>query len=141
VDFNSKSVDQTKKELDSLLDTWHRAAAESDFNQYFNLMAADAVFVGTDASEVWTKDAFMNFSKPYFKEGNAWNFKKIKRNIYLDKTSQTAWFNETLDTWMGVCRGSGVMQYNNNQWKIKHYVLSLTVPNEKINKVISVIKN
>jgi hypothetical protein len=140
IDLNSKSPDETKKELDSILNTWHQAAGDAHFEAYFNLMADDAVYVGTDASEVWNKQAFMDFAKPFFDKGKAWNFKKINRHIYLDKTLTTAWFDETLDTWMGVCRGSGVLQYNHNQWKIKHYVLSLTVPNEKMEKVISVIK-
>ena len=45
-----------------------------------------------------------------------------------------------LDTWMGVCRGSGVVKKVNGDWKIEHYVLSLTVPNENINAVVKVNK-
>ncbi len=127
--------------IDKTMNRWHRAAAEADFNTYFDLMADDAVFVGTDASEVWDKKSFMAFSKPYFDKGKAWNFKKIKRNIYLSTDMKTAWFDETLDTWMGVCRGSGVLQKTGTVWRIKHYVLSLTVPNDKIKKVMSVIQN
>ncbi len=67
--------------------------------------------------------------------------KKIKRHIYLAENQKTAWFDETLDTWMGVCRGAGVLQKNGQTWLIKHYVLSLTVSNDKIKKVISVIQN
>jgi len=141
VDFNSKSPDKTKKELDSLLNTWHQAAGNADFKNYFDLLDNDAVYVGTDASEVWTKQAFMDFAKPYFDKGKAWNFKKIKRHIYLNNSLQTAWFDETLDTWMGVCRGSGILQYDQDTWRIKHYVLSLCVPNDKMDKVIRVIRS
>jgi hypothetical protein len=140
IDFNSKSPEKTKKELDSLLDIWHQAAGNADFKTYFDLMDKDAVYVGTDASEVWTKQAFMDFAKPYFDKGKAWNFKKIKRHIYLNNSLQTAWFDETLDTWMGVCRGSGVLQYGQDTWRIKHYVLSLCVPNEKMDTVRRIIR-
>ncbi len=133
--------ENAKKEIAQTIDNWHQAAGNSNFQQYFDLMDDNAVFVGTDSSEVWTKKAFMKFAKPYFDKGKAWNFKKIKRHIYTDSLSpNTAWFDETLNTWMGVCRGSGVLQYKNNRWLIEHYVLSLTVPNDKINSVIRVIK-
>ncbi len=128
------------KQIDQSLDRWHKAAAEADFITYFDLLSDDAVFVGTDASEVWDKKSFMAFSKPYFDKGKAWDFKKIKRNIYLSTNMKTAWFDETLNTWMGVCRGSGVLQKTDSIWRLKHYVLSLTVPNDKIKKVMSVIQ-
>ncbi len=51
-----------------------------------------------------------------------------------------AWFDELLDTWMGVCRGSGVLVKNGDSWKIKQYVLSLTVPNSNIDEVIKINK-
>ena len=41
---------------------------------------------------------------------------------------------------MGVCRGSGVLEKTGNDWKIKHYVLSLTIPNDNINDVIKINK-
>ncbi len=130
------------EEVSRTLDRWHRAAAEADFDTYFSLMDRDAIFVGTDASEVWNKDAFMAFAKPYFDKGKAWHFKKINRHVYRDSVSPaTVWFDETLDTWMGGCRGSGVLINKDGKWLIKHYVLSLTVPNEKMNQVISVIRH
>ena len=45
-------------------------------------------------------------------------------------------FDELLDTWMGVCRGSGVIELVDKKLKIKHYVLSLTIPNDIIDDVI-----
>ncbi len=62
---------------------------------------------------------------------------------YLQRFRQFChgWFDETLDTWMGVCRGSGVLINKNGKWLIKQYVLSLTVPNEKMKEVIFVLSN
>ena len=48
-----------------------------------------------------------------------------------------AWFDELLDTHMKICRGSGVLvDQGNGQWKIKHYVLSMTVPNENVDEIV-----
>ena len=41
---------------------------------------------------------------------------------------------------MGTCRGSGVLEKTNDSWKIKHYVLSVTIPNDDIQKVIDAKK-
>ena len=49
---------------------------------------------------------------------------------------QFAWFDELLETEMGICRGSGVLKLEENTWKIKHYVLSATIPNELMKQVI-----
>ena len=37
---------------------------------------------------------------------------------------------------MKICQGSGVLVKENGVWKIKHYVLSVTVPNDNINEVV-----
>ena len=125
-------------EVNKLLDQWHIDVANADFNAYFGKMADNFVFVGTDVTEVWTKQTFADFSKPYFKNKQTWTFKAIKRNIYFSEENKIAWFDEVLNTWMGLCRGSGVLIKKNNQWLINHYVLSVTVQNENINEVIEI---
>ena len=42
-----------KKAVNELINTWHRAAYEADFETYFGILADDGVFIGTDASENW----------------------------------------------------------------------------------------
>jgi hypothetical protein len=134
------NIDLEKEQINSLLDAWHESAAEANFNNYFNAMSAESVFVGTDAAEVWNVKHFKDFSKPYFDKGAAWSFKAIDRNIYLNSDGKIAWFDELLDTWMGVCRGSGVLKKTENGWKIEHYVLSVTVPNDNIQDVVAINK-
>jgi ketosteroid isomerase-like protein len=129
-----------KNKIQTTIDSWHIAAGEANFENYFGLLTEDAIFIGTDAAEVWNKTEFMAFSKPYFDQGKAWNFKAIQRNIYLDASGNVAWFDELLDTWMQLCRGSGVLKKVNGQWKIAHYVLSITIPNEEIDPVIALKK-
>ncbi len=116
--------------MEAALDNWHAAAARADFDAYFDLMTLDAVFIGTDATENWQRKEFEEFSKPYFDRGKAWSFTPIERNIYF--TNGVCYFDELLDTQMGICRGSGILKNVNGDWKIAHYVLSIAVPNENV---------
>lgn len=132
--------DHFEKAIEEVVAKWHKAASEADADTYFGLMTDDSYFIGTDQTERWTKEQFMSYAKGAFKEAPAWDFKTIERNIILDRGGNTGWFDEKLDTWMGVCRGSGVVERTPDGWKIKHYVLSVTVPNDKIQKFIEIVK-
>ena len=116
------------------------AAAEANFDAYFGKMDTISVFIGTDASENWTKKEFSDFSKPYFDKGKAWDFKTLERNIYVNTSGDFVWFDELLNTWMGTCRGSGVLEKKGETWKIKHYVLSVAIPNGDVQKIIAAKK-
>ncbi len=135
-----ETKETAKNKINALLNDWHLAATEANFKNYFGKMDSISVFIGTDATENWTKTAFEKFSKPYFDKGKAWDFKTLKRNIYISNLGNFAWFDELLHTWMGTCRGSGVLEKNENTWKIKHYVLSVSIPNEDVQKVIDAKK-
>ena len=137
---SAKIVDKSiaKKEINTVLDDWHKAAAEANFNNYFDVIAEDGIFIGTDATENWNKTQFIAFSKPYFDKGRAWNFKALERNIYFSEDSNIIWFDELLKTQMKICRGSGVMIKTKKGWKIKHYVLSMTVPNENVDEIVKI---
>jgi hypothetical protein len=138
----SKKIDviAEKAQINTVLNSWHLNAAETNFDAYFGAMTNESVFVGTDAAEVWSFQEFKDFSKPYFDKGSAWNFTAVDRNIYLNSDGEIAWFDEVLDTWMGICRGSGVLKKVENTWKIEHYVLSLTIPNDNIKQVKNINK-
>ncbi|WP_027378445.1 nuclear transport factor 2 family protein [Chryseobacterium daeguense] len=128
--------DKEKTEIATMLDGFNVAAAKSDFNTYFNYFADESTFIGTDATEVWDKKAFMVWAKPYFDKKKTWNFTSLKRNIYFSKDGKLAWFDELLDTQMKICRGSGVVEKIKGEWKVKQYVLSVTVPNDVVDKVV-----
>ena len=98
------------------------------------------LFLLVDASENWTKKEFSDFSKPYFDKGKAWDFKTLERNIYVNTSGDFVWFDELLNTWMGTCRGSGVLEKKGKIWKIKYYVLSVSIPNDDVQKIIAVKK-
>lgn len=131
-------LEKEKTEIAQMLDGFNVAAAKADFITYFNYFADESTFIGTDATEVWDKKAFMIWAKPYFDKKSTWNFKALKRNVYFSKGGKIAWFDELLDTQMKICRGSGVVEKINGQWKVKQYVLSMTIPNDVVNKVVEV---
>ncbi|WP_295230903.1 nuclear transport factor 2 family protein [uncultured Chryseobacterium sp.] len=126
-----------KTAINTMLDGFNTAAAKADFNTYFGYFADESTFIGTDATEVWDKKEFMVWAKPYFDKKQTWNFTSLKRNIYFSKDGRLAWFDELLDTQMKICRGSGVVEKINGQWKVRQYVLSMAVPNEIVDKVVT----
>ncbi|RNA62120.1 hypothetical protein D1631_09350 [Chryseobacterium nematophagum] len=131
-----EKFEKDKKEISKMLDDFNGAAAKADFTTYFSYFADESTFIGTDATEVWDKQAFMIWAKPYFDKKKTWNFTSLKRNIYFAKDGKLAWFDELLDTQMKICRGSGVVEKIEGQWKVKQYVLSVTVPNDVVDKVV-----
>lgn len=136
--LNYKESDE-KEQVNRTLDAWHKAAAEANFNVYFGMMTDDAIFIGTDPTENWDLKAFQAFAKPYFDRGKAWDFKAIERHVYFDKSGKLAWFDELLNTQMKICRGSGVLVKIGAAWKVKHYVLSMTIPNDNTDEVVKII--
>lgn len=127
-----------KKNVSKVLDDLNAFAANADFKNYFDLFATESSFIGTDATEVWNKKEFMEWSKPFFESKKTWNFTSLKRNISFSADGKYAWFDELLNTQMKLCRGSGVLEKTGNQWKIKQYVLSQTIPNDVNDDVIKI---
>ncbi len=135
--FLSFSKETQEKALNTLLDTWHKNAAEANLEAYFELTSEDFVFLGTDPKERWTKQAFYTFCKPYFEDGKGWEFTKISRNWTFSKNGKIAWFDENLNTWMRECRGSGVFVKQKGKWKLSQYNLTVLIENEKIKDFIA----
>ncbi len=138
VSLSAQNSEATKSEINALVDNWHKAAADVNYDAYFGALTEDAIFIGTDATENWNKRAFQDFAKPYFDKGKAWNFTALQRNIYFSADGKLAWFDELLNTQMKICRGSGVLVKVRNTWKIKHYVLSMTIPNDNSDAVVKI---
>ena len=134
-----KSSENVKEEINLVLDIWHKAAGQANFNAYFDVLTDDAIYIGTDPTENWSKQEFIKFAKPFFDRGRAWNFTALERNIYFSSDKKTVWFDELLNTQMKICRGSGVLVVDEKgNWKIKHYVLSMTIPNDNTDEVVKI---
>ena len=127
----------------AVLDGWHEAAAAADEEKYFSYFTPDAVFLGTDGTERWTRDQFRKWAHPYFAKGKAWSFRSVSRWISFAPDRTVAWFDEALDTPnMGPCRGSGVLLRvgDTNTWKIAQYNLSIPIPNALTDEVVARIR-
>ena len=126
----------TEKAVAVVLDDWHLAAAQADEVRYFSHFAEGAVFLGTDATERWTKAAFRSWAHPFFARGKAWNFRSMRRAITMSQDGHTAWFDEDLTTPnLGPCRGSGVLTCDKDRWLIQQYNLSVPIPNALMDAV------
>lgn len=127
----------------AVLTDFHDAASKADGPRYFNHMTADAVFIGTDATERWTKPEFQAYAKPYFDKGKGWTYTAVpgRRYVTIAPDGNTAWFDEALmNEKYGECRGSGVLLRDASEWKIAQYNLSVPIPNDLMEDVARQIK-
>lgn len=117
--------------VSTVLDAFHTAAAKADEEAYFGLLAPNAVFLGTDATERWDKVAFREFAHPHFAKGTGWKFVPRDRHVDFSRDGQVAWFDELLDSaTYGECRGTGVLEKGEGGWKITQYHLTIPMPND-----------
>ncbi|TFW19324.1 hypothetical protein E4L96_11880 [Massilia arenosa] len=130
---------ELKQQVGAFIDQWHDDAAHAR-PAYFDKIAPDGVYIGTDKTELWHREEFRAWAKPYFARGSAWSFKAVKRNVYWAPDRSVIWFDELLDTQMGPCQASGVIRRTAKGFQIEHYQLSMAVPNELGKQVTSLIQ-
>ena len=117
-----------QEEPDLLLNGLHLDAHKGNFESYFDRYSTDAVFLGTDKTERWTIEEFKAYAKPAFSDGHGWTYAVIERN--WEGNGNIRWFDEILlNEKLGHCRGTGVTELINGEWKISHYALTMLVPN------------
>lgn len=133
-------TDPRDEAIHQLMDNWHHAAATGDEIVFFETLGPESIYIGTDPSERWTKTEFESFALKYFARDTAWAFQPLERKIYYSKKGEVAWFNETLDTWMGVCRGSGILEKTNKGWILQHYHLAIAIPNETVQPYLKLLE-
>ncbi|MEM7228731.1 MAG: nuclear transport factor 2 family protein [Planctomycetota bacterium] len=139
--LNGCTSSPPQDDINVLLDDFHLAASEADFERYFECLDERAVFIGTDATERWTRDEFRAFCAPYFERGQGWTYVPRDRTIVMAPDGRHATFDELLDNAKyGECRGVGAARRTAEGWKITLYGLSFAVPNDVALDVIDVIK-
>ena len=122
-------ADNQRAAIDALIDGLHQDAHEGNFQTYFDRYTPDAVFLGTDKSERWTIDQFKVYAEPAFEDGHGWTYSVKERN--WEGAGTTRWFDEVLlNEKLGHCRGTGVVEFIDGEWKIAHYALTMLVPND-----------
>jgi hypothetical protein len=127
----------------AVIDRMHAAASAADGATYFAQFTSDARFIGTDAGERWSLDAFRAYAEPYFARGQGWTYVPQDRVVTIAPIACRclAWFDERLDNASyGETRGSGVLRLTDDGWKIEQYVLSFAVPNDVARDVVTVIR-
>jgi hypothetical protein len=125
----------------AVLDDFHRAAADADFDRYFGHFAENAVFLGTDATERWTVAEFKAYARPYFGPGGGWTYRPRDRSVSFTPDGRTAFFDELLDNQgLGETRGSGVLVLEGGAWKVAQYNLSIPIPNALADEVVRLIR-
>ncbi len=124
----------TVADVDAVLDALHARAASADGDGYFALYTEDAVFLGTDATERWSLEAFKAYASPHFGAGNGWSYDVVERHVSFDPTRRMAWFDERLENAkLGACRGTGVLELGaDGAWRVAQYNLTVPVPNELV---------
>lgn len=135
----SESDAVLRKQINAFIDEWHDDAANARL-AYFDKIAPNGIYIGTDKNELWNREQFKAWAKRFFDRKSAWSFKSTKRNVYLSPDKRFIWFDELLDTQMGVCQASGVMRKTDKGFEIEHYQLSIAVPNEVADKVTKIVK-
>ncbi len=129
------------KDAHSTVDDWHQAAAAGDRDRYLGHFAPDAVYMGTDPSERWDLATFTAYVQEHFQPGAGWSYQPSNRHIMLGSGSTMAWFDEELESnGYGALRGTGVMRRDSDEWKIVHYSMVFTVPNEVRSEVINAVR-
>lgn len=126
--------------IDSMMNAWHRAAANADKGRFFTSMRSDAVYIGTDPNERWELADFKEWASPHFQGKKAWSFEPYQRKIRFGPKGRTAWCDEKLRTWMGPCRGTAVLTRKEERWKIAQYHLAKLIPNSKMDPVLKLLR-
>ena len=128
-----------RKQINAFVDEWHDDAAHARL-AYFDKIAPNGIYIGTDKTEVWNREQFKAWAKRFFERKSAWSFKSVKRNVYLSPDKKFIWFDELLDTQMGPCQASGVIRKTDKGFEIEHYQLSIAIPNDVADKVSKMVK-
>jgi hypothetical protein len=129
-----------KRQVDGFLNEWHDDAAHAR-PAFFDKIARDGVYIGTDKTELWHRDEFKAWARRFFERKSAWAFTPKKRNVYASGDKSMIWFDEQLDTQMGIRQASGVIRKTAAGFAIVHYQLSMAVPNEVGGQVTKLIKD
>ena len=130
-----------KEQINKVLNNLHKYASEANGEKYFQLFNDQAVFHGTDLNERWSIDEFKKYAQNRFDTGTGWTYKSLERNIFINSSNTTAWFDEILiNEKYGKFRGTGVLSKVDGMWKIDQYNLLFPIPNDLLLKYTNEVK-
>lgn len=137
---STERVEATRERLNEFLDEWHDDAANSR-PAYFDKIAPEGIYIGTDKTERWNREEFRTWAAEYFAKPSAWAFTPLHRNVIIAADGRIAWFDEQLSSGMGVLQASGVLHIEGEVPQILHYQLSLTIPNGLVGEISRLIQD
>ncbi|MEM9382945.1 MAG: nuclear transport factor 2 family protein [Planctomycetota bacterium] len=130
-----------RREAHRVIDEWHQAAAVGDRARYLGHFSPDAVFLGTDATERWDLATFRTYVEEHFRPGSGWTYTPSDRHVEIGPNETIAWFDEKLTSnKYGGLRGTGALRRDGDTWKIAHYSMTFTVPNDVARSVVDIVR-
>ena len=134
-------INLEKEQINKVLDKLHKYASEANGKKYFELFNEQAVFHGTDLNERWSIDKFKKYAQNRFDTGTGWTYTSLERNIFINSSNTTAWFDEiVINEKYGKFRGTGVLSKVDGMWKIDQYNLLFPIPNDLLLKYTKEVK-
>ena len=138
-DRPATAAPEAERDVARVLDDFHDAASHADGPRYYAHLAEDAIFLGTDARERWTKAEFRAFCEPHFAKNSGWTYRARERHVFVD--GDVAWFDERLwNEKYGECRGTGALRRDAGAWRIVQYNLAFPVPNELAEEFLELVR-
>ncbi len=136
----SLTEQELREEANQVVESWHKAAAEGDRDGYLGSMTPEARFLGTDSAERWDMTQFTSYVEEHFVPGSGWTFEPKERVLLISASGTTAWFDERLfsDSY-GELRGTGALERVEDVWKVAHYSMTFTVPNDVAGDVVDAV--
>lgn len=128
--------------IGKLMDGLHYTASQADLDGYLGSFTKNAVFMGTDDWERWSRPTTLDaYVKERFKGGTGWTYESVERHIIFADSGKTAWLDEIIVSpkW-GRFRGTGVVTKQGDTWKIAHYSMSVLVANEAFVEIAEINK-
>ena len=89
--------------VNAFVDEWHQDAAHAR-PAFFDKIATDGIYIGTDKTERWTSEAFREWAKPAFARPTAWAFTPLHRNIRFTPDRQSSGSTSRSARRWGFCR-------------------------------------
>ncbi len=134
------STSAQHSDIEAVLDDFHLAASEADYERYFGYLSKESIFLGTDMTERWTKSEFQGYAEPHFSAGRGWTYVPQERYVYVGADGGAAWFDEVLlNEKYGEVRGTRALVLEGDTWRIVQYHLTVPVPNDLLGTVVEMI--
>lgn len=79
-------------------------------------------------------------SRQVFQRKKAWHFIAYNRIYTALDDKNTILFDESLKTWMGPCKSTGMMRKVKGKWLISYYNLNVAVSNAVVQNYLKLLK-